>query len=223
MSALDPNTIEEWRFVRIDKSLFELIPQEIATICGVLPWRHTDSGVQLVFHSELDDDAILTLLLELGQMPDCALSEDQIDLTILRSDQPLSAWREVIDFHYRRASANVSCTPQLAYPCPMQWSNMQRTDDPEVRFCGSCHTSVFLVANELEYQNRAEAGECVALIPSPAPPDELFVPLAGMPMDPGYPPIQDRPLSGKPAPALEPFDVIDRASRLFRKVFGKGD
>lgn len=221
MSALDPSTIEEWRFVHIDRALFDVIPQEIAVTCGLLPWKRTPAGVQFIFHAELDDDALLTLLLELGEMPDCDLSEDQVDLSILRSTQPLHTWREIIDFHYRRASSNVSCTPALAYPCPMRWSNMQRTNDPEVRFCGSCHASVYLVANELEYQNRAEAGECVALLSPLASPEELLTPVAGMPIDPGL--TQARPRSESSALASQHIDVIERASRLFQKVFGEDD
>ena len=99
---------------------------------------------------------------------------------------------EVLDFLHRRANSNISCTDMFTFACPMRWGSLERTADNEVRHCNQCQRNVYLVANEKEFENRSQTGDCVAYIPPElrsflnppprpsAPDNNHFEPIVGM-------------------------------------------
>ena len=56
-----------------------------------------------------------------------------------------------------------NCSWKFAFQCPMAWSRLRQTDDPNVRLCESCLENVYLCRNEGEVTARAKEGKCVAI------------------------------------------------------------
>ena len=87
----------------------------------------------------------------------------------------------------------------------MYWGNLVRTDDAEVRYCGECSQNVYLVTTESELVERAQRGECVALIaaaelPTPAQAMQAEFPLIAAVGRPA-PPTR----LGLPEPSRSPY------------------
>lgn len=158
------------------------------------------------------------------------------DVTLRDSGRPQDEVMRAIDFHYRRLGADVSCTTQLELECPMRWDALELTVDPEVRFCHACQRGVHLVANQREFENRAEAGDCVAFVRALGAFDEDSFQL-GVGLDPEYSGLGG-PLPGglslddshvmlgqptytppdPPAPAREP--LLRRVTGALRRLLG---
>ena len=100
----------------------------------------------------------------------------------------------VIDFLYRRADSNISCVNMFEFVCPMKWEALTATHDPTRRHCNQCQRDVHLVANEKEFENRAQTGDCVAYSP---PESYLEDPTQHVYL--GRPPLpEERHLSSRP-------------------------
>ena len=56
-----------------------------------------------------------------------------------------------------------NCTWKFKFQCPLRWSSLRTTDDPNVRLCESCLRNVYLCENEEQLAERAASGQCVAL------------------------------------------------------------
>ncbi|MEM9488333.1 MAG: hypothetical protein AAGC55_04255 [Myxococcota bacterium] len=61
------------------------------------------------------------------------------------------------------ARARVDCDQLFDYRCPRYWGSLERVSDT-VRHCKHCDRPVYLVSDRDELQQRAERGECVAVI-----------------------------------------------------------
>ena len=48
------------------------------------------------------------------------------------------------------------------YVCPEKWNNFQKTDNKDVRFCGSCNKQVFKATNKKSIDKLAKQNKCVA-------------------------------------------------------------
>ena len=48
------------------------------------------------------------------------------------------------------------------YVCPEKWNNLQKTDNKDVRFCGSCNKQVFKATNKKSIDKLANQNKCVA-------------------------------------------------------------
>jgi uncharacterized protein (TIGR02996 family) len=59
--------------------------------------------------------------------------------------------------------AKVEYCIAFAYRCPQRWDTLTPTDDEAVRHCPACQRDVHYCRSEGEAQDRADAGECVAI------------------------------------------------------------
>lgn len=62
------------------------------------------------------------------------------------------------------ARARIECDQLFEYKCPMSWGNLAQTSDPSVRHCAECQKPVYLVTSEELLLERAERGECAAIV-----------------------------------------------------------
>ena len=62
------------------------------------------------------------------------------------------------------ARARIECDQLFEYRCPLSWGNLARTADPTVRHCGECQQPVYLVTSEELLIERAERGQCAAIV-----------------------------------------------------------
>ncbi len=70
--------------------------------------------------------------------------------------------------------ARIDCENMFEYRCPLYWGELDATGDEGVRHCNQCEHDVYLVTSEAELEERAERGECVAIVL----PEELPAPEA---------------------------------------------
>ena len=54
---------------------------------------------------------------------------------------------------------------ELKFSCPMEWSELDRTNNDSVKFCQECEKNVYRVRTREETIIRAKQGQCVAYIP----------------------------------------------------------
>ena len=50
------------------------------------------------------------------------------------------------------------------FVCPLKWNNLEKTDDKNVRFCGSCEKQVFKATDLDSFQELSDQNKCVAYI-----------------------------------------------------------
>ena len=58
--------------------------------------------------------------------------------------------------------SNITC--RFRFECPKQWSELDATVSPDVRFCASCESKVYLAATPADFVQLASETKCVALI-----------------------------------------------------------
>jgi hypothetical protein len=56
-----------------------------------------------------------------------------------------------------------NCGWTVKFQCPRTWDDLQATDDPYVRLCGTCVRQVFRCDSDTEVRNHAKQGHCVAV------------------------------------------------------------
>ncbi|MDY3558063.1 TIGR02996 domain-containing protein [Gemmata sp. JC673] len=56
-----------------------------------------------------------------------------------------------------------NCDKVFEFPCPKKWEQLQGTDDPNVRHCGSCGEDVYYSQSLTEARTHAQMGRCVAV------------------------------------------------------------
>ena len=116
------------------------------------------------------------------------------DLMFRSSGLDTKTHLEVLEFLYKRADSNISCVNMFEFVCPMKWEALTATHDPTRRHCNQCQRDVHLVANEKEFENRAQTGDCVAYSP---PESYLEDPTQHVYL--GRPPLpEERHLSSRP-------------------------
>ncbi|MBC7795343.1 MAG: hypothetical protein H7Z37_00560, partial [Pyrinomonadaceae bacterium] len=52
---------------------------------------------------------------------------------------------------------------EFVFKCPLEWKNLQKTDNPLVRFCSSCERDVYYAKDSIDANRLAIFGKCVAL------------------------------------------------------------
>ncbi len=55
------------------------------------------------------------------------------------------------------------CELPLAYECPFQWDELERTQQVDVRHCRKCHREVYRCRTPSDFVEHAEQGHCVAI------------------------------------------------------------
>lgn len=60
--------------------------------------------------------------------------------------------------------ARIDCDKIFDYECPRKWGALEDTGSGTVRHCLECRQQVYLVTTPAELTERAERGECIAVI-----------------------------------------------------------
>lgn len=50
------------------------------------------------------------------------------------------------------------------FVCPLKWDNLEKTDNNDIRFCGSCEKQVFKASDLDSFNRLANENKCVAYI-----------------------------------------------------------
>ena len=56
-----------------------------------------------------------------------------------------------------------NCYYKFEFKCPLQWDNLKKTDDSNIRFCNDCSKLVYKCKNKKEFDTHSKLGRCVAL------------------------------------------------------------
>lgn len=57
-----------------------------------------------------------------------------------------------------------NCVDQLfSFKCPIRWSQLESTNEPNRRFCNSCNRNVYMSLTVEDFQKRVAEGHCTAL------------------------------------------------------------
>ncbi len=159
---------------RIDREAFEQLSNIEALTSLCIPWRLQEATLVLLLPEDCSENEWSNLAsLARIQLEERAEIEG---LAFRSSGLGMDRHREVLDFLYRRAESNISCVNMFEFVCPMRWNALEHTGDPTRRHCNQCQRDVHLVANEKEFENRAQRGDCVAYPPL-TPTQELDRPL----------------------------------------------
>ena len=57
---------------------------------------------------------------------------------------------------------NIEIKNCFEFVCPENWNNFEKTDDENVRFCGSCEKQVFKATDEETLEELSKGKKCVA-------------------------------------------------------------
>jgi hypothetical protein len=175
---------------RIDERALAILEKAYAIGYDCLPWRLADDTLTLLLPEDIDEDRWEELALNVSLV--LAVCHEADQLLCRSSGLSSKEHRNAIDFLYRRVDSNISCVNMFEFVCPMQWQSLGETLDPYTRHCNQCKRDVHLVANEQEFQNRAQTGDCVAYVPPSAYPT---------PIDFGFPEqLPQRIMAGAPMP-----------------------
>ena len=50
------------------------------------------------------------------------------------------------------------------FVCPLKWDNLEKTDNKNIRLCGSCDKEVYKASNLESFSKLADENKCVAYI-----------------------------------------------------------
>ena len=56
-----------------------------------------------------------------------------------------------------------NCEYTVEYECPLEWKNLKKTDDPQVRFCGECSKNVYRCKTEQAMYEHIQLNHCIAV------------------------------------------------------------
>ena len=57
---------------------------------------------------------------------------------------------------------NIEIKNCFEFVCPENWNNFEKTDDENVRFCGSCEKQVFKATDKKTLEELSKGKKCVA-------------------------------------------------------------
>jgi len=116
-----------------------------------------------------------------------------LDPIMAREHELFAGWLQ--DFVNR---ARIECDQFFEVRCPLAWGALEETEDPAVRRCDECKKPVYLVTSEAQLIERAERGECAAIVSFEELPDrddqleDRPAPMMGMVMLPPSSLVEDR-------------------------------
>lgn len=58
--------------------------------------------------------------------------------------------------------STISC--KFKFECPQEWSTLDSTPTPGVRFCNNCKSNVYFASTPVEFEHFAREDKCVALM-----------------------------------------------------------
>lgn len=71
------------------------------------------------------------------------------------------------------------------FVCPLKWDNLEKTDNNNIRFCGSCDKQVFKASDLESFSKFANENKCVAYIESDGVPPIMGETVPSIPINGG--------------------------------------
>ena len=56
-----------------------------------------------------------------------------------------------------------NCEYTVEYECPLEWKNLKKTDDTQVRFCGECSKNVYRCKTDEDMDEHIKLNHCIAV------------------------------------------------------------
>ena len=56
-----------------------------------------------------------------------------------------------------------NCKYSFEYKCPLEWKNLKRTEDSNIRFCNECSKNVYHCKTEKDIDKHIKSNHCIAL------------------------------------------------------------
>ena len=56
-----------------------------------------------------------------------------------------------------------NCEYTVEYECPLEWKNLKKTDDPQVRLCGECSKNVYRCKTDEAMDEHIKLNHCIAV------------------------------------------------------------
>lgn len=57
-----------------------------------------------------------------------------------------------------------NCDEIFTFKCPLDWSDLEETDQQKIKFCNQCENNVFLCETDEETIEHAKQGHCIARV-----------------------------------------------------------
>ena len=57
-----------------------------------------------------------------------------------------------------------NCDEIFKFKCPLDWSDLQETEEQKIKFCNQCENNVFLCETDEETIEHAKQGHCIARV-----------------------------------------------------------
>lgn len=59
------------------------------------------------------------------------------------------------------------CEYKVKYKCPLEWNNLEETEDSEIRFCNECNKNVYHCETSIDIDKHIKLNNCIAYFPIP--------------------------------------------------------
>ena len=56
-----------------------------------------------------------------------------------------------------------NCEFSVEYACPLEWKNLKKTDDSQIRFCNECSKNVYRCKTADEMDEHVKLNHCIAV------------------------------------------------------------
>jgi len=55
-----------------------------------------------------------------------------------------------------------NCEYEFEYKCPLEWKNLEKTEDSQVRFCNECKKNVYRCKTNKDFDKHIQLNHCIA-------------------------------------------------------------
>ena len=73
-----------------------------------------------------------------------------------------------------------NCEFRFDYICPLKWSNLKKTDEPNIKYCDKCSKLVYKCSSKRDYLKHSKKNHCI-FVEIVSYDDDYFPPLMGKP------------------------------------------
>ena len=56
-----------------------------------------------------------------------------------------------------------NCEFRFDYICPLKWSNLKKTDEPNIKYCDECSKLVYKCSSKRDYLKHSKKNHCIFL------------------------------------------------------------
>ena len=150
-TMLTPHELNE---LPINESALALLSEDFARENYVLPVSCSLLKLHVVIPMELEQLEEQELLAKLSHQLAREVTFDLAETNAI--DNVLSA-------HYLAFNSTIqNCSRAFGFLCPKKWINLERMEDPQIRYCSKCKSNVRYCQNEDELNQAVSKNECVA-------------------------------------------------------------